>query len=120
MPTTVLRNKLKKQKPSKETVEYLDGRSKWCFYYAVNTFVNKAEWDEYLEIALNNLSYALSFNAFSQRYRLGSSVLTLDDIDDPLLSEIRSYCKSFEYGRSPLRKDDVNNYIPRVRKHLSL
>ena len=83
--------KTKKQTPTKEATQYLRGKSLWCLNYAINYFSSGS--NDRTEVTLNNLGYAISFSEFADRYDQGSKILTLEDIQQKLLSKLRKYIK---------------------------
>ena len=108
-----LRRKLKNQKPTQKAIKHLQERSKWCFNYALNCFNQHVEGSNALELTLNNLAYALSFQDLSKKYKQGSSVLVLDEVSNPLLNKIREYSKG-----EIIEKSGVNQLISEVKTHL--
>ena len=93
-------------------------KSKWCFDYAVECFEEKEIYSNALDLTLNNLAYALSYNEFAERYKQRNSVLTLDLINSPLLNEIRMYTKAVENKRKELNKDKIKEFISKVKKRV--
>jgi len=65
-----------------------------------------------MELTLNNLAYALSYKEFAKMYQQGSYVLTLDNINNSLLNNIRVSIKN------KVNKNKVNEFINVIRKEI--
>lgn len=113
-----LKNKLKTEKPTIEAIKYLQNKSKWCFDYAIKYNTRLDLYPHKYGIVLNNLAYALSFFESAKRYEQGISVLTLNELDNPLLIRLRNYIKQTEKGNYPIKKHIINNYINEVKKEI--
>ena len=112
----ILIKKLRKQKPTQKSVRYLQEKSRWCFNCAVECFNQDEIHLDDLELTLNNLSYALSYNKFANRYKLGASVLTLDQIENNLLNKIRECMKLIESKKEKINK--TKEFIKIVEKEI--
>lgn len=109
-----IKNNLKLRQVPEEAITYLQDKSKWCLSYADNYFNTYPNNPDVCRVTLNNLSYALSFMDFARKYRQGSKFIILKDLDNLLLSEIRTYMKSDE-----IEYEKVRNYIPIVRQNIN-
>ena len=112
----ILIKKLKKHNPTQESVIYLQEKSRWCFNCATECFNQDETHIGELGLMLNNLSYALSYNEFANRYKLGASVLTLDQIENNLLNKIRWHMKLIESRREKINK--TKEFIEIIRKKI--
>jgi len=113
-----LKAELRKQKPTEEAIKYLEERSRECFNYAIECFNQNDTYSNAVELTLNNLAYALSYNKFANKYNLGAYVLTLDQIqiENNLLNEIREYMKLIESRKEKMNK--TKEFIEMVRKEI--
>ncbi|MFA5175866.1 MAG: hypothetical protein WC413_01215 [Candidatus Nanoarchaeia archaeon] len=114
-----LKTEIKTAKPSTKAIKYLQGRSQWCFDYAIKFAELFDSYPHAPEIVLNNLAYALSFFESAKRYKNGSKVLTLNELNNPLLIKIRNYTKDIEKKNIPVEKQAINYYIGEVKKEIN-
>ena len=113
-----LKNNLIKQDITNEALNYMIEKSNWCFNYAVNCFNKKCS--NYLDLTLNNLTYAISYNNFRDRYKDGKRIVKFSDLNDELLLRLRNYQKLGEKGELILGKDRVKEFIKEVKIKLNI
>jgi len=111
-----LKIKLNKQKPTNEAINYLKEKSRWCLDYAIECFNENDKYINALDLTLNNLCHALSYNEVSIIYSQRASVISLDEMNNPLFREIRRYMKFNESKKEKLSK--TKEFIYGVKKEI--
>lgn len=109
-----LKQELMQQKPTDEAIRFLQHKSQWCFNYAINELGNNSQYSFGLEVVLSNLAYALSFCEVAKAYQSGKTVLTLSELTNPLLKEVREYMKA-----DVIKREKVQDYVAKVKASLS-
>lgn len=108
---------LNKQKPTDEAITYLKERSRWCLDYAIECFNESDKYVNALDLTLNNLSHALSYNEASMIYSQRKFVILLDELENTLSREIRAYMKSSKIRTEKLNK--TKEFIDKARKEIN-
>jgi|TARA_Y100000310_G_C20636746_1_gene791577 hypothetical protein len=107
-----LKRDLYAKKPNGTIIKNLRKKSKLAFNYALE-FYNYSTNQFVLESGLNNLAYCLSLDEAANMYSKGSSVITFNQIVNPLLSEVREYMKNSE-----IDKNKFNELIQKVKNEV--